>query len=170
MLESLYPDEIIKSAYDVDYSKLYHDGYRGIIYDIDNTLVPHGAPADNRAICLIKDLQNLGFKVCLVSNNDRERVDMFNKDVHVFVVDKAIKPSRKGYIRAMAAMGTDKSNTVSIGDQIFTDVWGARRTGIHSILVGQIAKGEEIQIVFKRSLEKVVLFFYYRKINKKQEG
>ena len=80
----------------------------------------------------------------------------------------ASKPSRKGYERAMADMGTDKDSTLFVGDQIFTDVWGAKRTGIYAILTKKILPREEIQIVLKRFLEKIVLFFYHRKL--KREG
>ena len=68
----------------------------------------------------------------------------------------------KNYKKAMEIMGTNKENTVFIGDQLFTDVWGAKRTGIANILVKPIHPKEEIQIVLKRYLEKIVLFFYYR--------
>ncbi len=163
MFECFFPDEFLDSAYEIDYRALYEWGYRGIIYDIDNTLVPHGAPADERAIALFDSLKKLGFSCCLVSNNRRERVDLFNKDVHVYFVEKAGKPSRKGYLKAMDEMGTTVSTTVSIGDQLFTDVWGARRTGIHSILVRPIDPHEEIQIVLKRYLERLVLYFYKRR-------
>ena len=57
-------------------------------------------------------------------------------------------------------MGTTCRNTFFVGDQLFTDVWGARMAGIPSYLVKQIDKKEEIQIVLKRRLEWVVLFFY----------
>ena len=63
-------------------------------------------------------------------------------------------------------MGTDKSNTLFVGDQLFTDVWGAKRTGIHNILVQPIDKKEEIQIVLKRYLEKIVLKSYKRYLKK----
>ena len=65
----------------------------------------------------------------------------------------------------MELLGTDRTNTIFIGDQLFTDIYGARRTGIHSILVKPIHPKEEIQIVFKRYLERIVLYFY-----KKEEG
>lgn len=64
-------------------------------------------------------------------------------------------------------MGTDRSNTLFIGDQLFTDVWGANRAGMYSILVKPIDPHEEIQIVLKRYLEKIVLFFYKRREAKK---
>jgi predicted HAD superfamily phosphohydrolase YqeG len=62
----------------------------------------------------------------------------------------------------MELMGTTPENTLFVGDQLLTDVWGAKRAGIYSILVKPIHPKEEIQIVLKRYLEKIVLFFYYR--------
>ena len=120
-----------------------------MIFDIDNTLVPHGAPADERAITLFKRLKEMGFDCCLLSNNQEPRVQMFNKDVQVHYICDAHKPSRKNYLKAMELMGTDKYSTVFIGDQLFTDVYGAKRTGIPNILVRPIHPKEEIQIVLK---------------------
>ena len=74
----------------------------------------------------------------------------------------AHKPSTKNYKKAMEIMGTDVSNTVFVGDQLFTDVWGAKRAGIRNILVKPIHPKEEIQIVLKRYLEKIVLYFYQK--------
>lgn len=87
---------------------------------------------------------------------------MFNEKIGVSYIFKAGKPGKKGYERAMQKIGTDKNNTVFIGDQLFTDVWGAKRAGIRNILVKPIHPKEEIQIVLKRKLEKIVLFFYRR--------
>ena len=81
---------------------------------------------------------------------------------------KADKPSRKGYQKAMEMMGTDMKNTLFVGDQLFTDVWGAKRTGIFSYLVRPIHPKEEIQIVIKRRLEWIVLYFYHRSLRKKE--
>jgi len=162
-LKTFYPDEIKDSAYIIDYDYLYDIGYRGIIYDIDNTLVEHGAPANDKAIRHIEWLKEKGFKIVLLSNNKEPRVKMFNDSVNVLYIFKAGKPSKKGYLKAMDMMGTDKSSTVFIGDQLFTDVWGAKRCGIKNILVKPIDKHEEIQIVLKRRLEAVVLFFYNRR-------
>ena len=89
---------------------------------------------------------------------------MFNKDVQVDYVYDAHKPSTKNYIRAMEIMGTDRDTTVFIGDQLFTDVWGAKRAGIPNILVNPIHPKEEIQIVLKRYLEKIVLHFYKKSL------
>lgn len=166
MLECFYPDEIAKSTYDVDFQAIYDKGFRGIIFDIDNTLVAHGAPADDRAVRLFEKLKKIGFTCCLLSNNDKERVELFNSRVHVLTIEKAHKPSQKAYHRALALMKTRPEQTISIGDQIFTDIWGARRFGIYAVLVGQLDKKEEIQIVLKRYLEKIILHFYNRKQRK----
>lgn len=88
---------------------------------------------------------------------------MFNDAVKVDYIFKAAKPSVKNYVRAMELMHTDTKNTIFVGDQIFTDVYGANRAGIRTILVKPIHPKEEIQIVLKRYLEKIVLFFYCRK-------
>ena len=141
-------------------------GYRGLIFDIDNTLVPHGEPADERAKALFAHLKELGFSCCLLSNNQLERVQMFNRDVLVHYIEDAHKPSRKNYLKAMELMGTDLSDTVFIGDQLFTDVWGAKKAGIYSILVKPIHPKEEIQIVLKRRLEQIVLYFYKKSLKK----
>lgn len=167
MKHYLFPDATASSAYDIPYEKLYEMGYRGIIYDIDNTLVPHGAPSDKRAIEHFERLRAIGFKAVLLSNNKEPRVKSFNDQVGAMYIYKAGKPSVKGYQKAMDMMGTDTSNTFFVGDQLFTDVWGAKRCGIRSYLVKQIDKKEEIQIILKRRLEWVVLIFYRLHVKKR---
>ncbi|MGO5051205.1 YqeG family HAD IIIA-type phosphatase [Lachnospiraceae bacterium LCP25S3_G4] len=168
MFNCFFPDEYVASTYVIPFEKLYEDGYRGIIFDIDNTLVPHGAPADQRAKKLFERLKNIGFSCCLISNNKEPRVKMFNEEIQVDYVYDAHKPSRKNYLKAMEIMDTDLTNTVFIGDQLFTDVYGAKRSRMRNILVKPIHPKEEIQIVLKRKLEKLVLFFYKKEQKKKQ--
>ncbi len=170
MLEKFYPDIYISSVYKIDFQKYYDSGYRGVIFDIDNTLVPHGAPADADSIALVQRLKEMGFGVLFLSNNKEPRVKMFNDAVHAKYIFKAGKPSKKGYLKAMELLGTDRNNTLFVGDQLFTDVWGARNTGIFSILVQPVNKKEEIQIVLKRYLEKIVLAFYKRKRCREDSG
>lgn len=166
MLECLYPKVYLDSTYEIDFEQYYQDGYRAIIFDIDNTLVPHGAPADQRAIALFKRLHALGYQTMMLSNNKEPRVKMFCDAVDVEYIYKAGKPNPANYREAMKRMHTDEKNTLFVGDQIFTDVWGANKAGIYSILVKPIHPKEEIQIVLKRYLEKVVLFCYKRHIHK----
>ncbi len=160
-----YPDEYVDGAYVIDYGKLYDEGIRGLIFDIDNTLVMHNAPPDERAIKLLTGLSGMGFKILFLSNNKEQRVKSFRDGsvCDAMYIYKAAKPKRSGYVRAMEMMGTDASSTVFIGDQLFTDLWGAKRAGIRSILVKPIDPTEEIQIVLKRVLERIVLSSYNRK-------
>ena len=160
MFTRFYPDEYRLSSYVISYQELYDKGYRGIIFDIDNTLVPHGAPADKRSMELFEKLRGIGFSSCLLSNNKEHRVKSFNETIQTKYIYDAGKPSIKNYKKAMTLMGTDVTNTLFVGDQLFTDIWGAKRTGIYNILVKPIHPHEEIQIVLKRYLEKIVLFFY----------
>ena len=154
MFRCFFPDEYLDSAYGIDYEKLYKEGYRGLLFDIDNTIVPHGAPADDRAKKLFEKLRTLGFRYCFVSNNQKPRVEPFAKAVEGDFIENACQ-----------VIGIDLDRTIFIGDQLFTDIYGAKRAGIQTILVKPIHPKEEIQIVLKRYLEKIVLHFY-----QKEEG
>ena len=164
MLQTFYPSTECNSTYDIDFQRMYDLGYRGIIFDIDNTLVPHGAPADEKAVALFEKLREIGFQTLLLSNNKEPRVKSFCEQVGSDYIFKAGKPKKTGYEKAMERMGTTKETTFFVGDQLFTDVWGAKRTGLYSVLVKPIHPKEEIQIVLKRYLERIVLFFYHRSI------
>ena len=85
MGNAFYPDEWLDSAYDIPYEQFYQKGMRGIIFDIDNTLVPHGAPADERAVQLFERLRAIGFHTCLLSNNKEARVAPFAGQVKLFL-------------------------------------------------------------------------------------
>lgn len=164
MFQKFYPSKYVDSAYSIPFERLYEKGYRGIIFDIDNTLVPHGAPADERAIALFERLQAIGYQCCLLSNNKEERVELFKQDiVPVHSIHKAGKPAIKNYRRAMELMGTDLNNTMFVGDQLFTDVWGAKNAGMFHVLVAPMNPKEEIQIVLKRKLEHFVIKEYRKK-------
>ena len=160
MLNKFYPDYYIESSFSIPYEKLYEKGYRGILFDIDNTLVAHVADANAEVIQLFDRLKKIGFRICLMSNNKIDRVERFNKDIRVNYIYKAGKPSKKSYLEAMNRIHTDTENTIFVGDQLFTDVWGAKRVGIKNYLVKPIDSKEEIQIVIKRFFEKIVLYFY----------
>lgn len=118
------------------------------------------------AVQLFERLRAIGFHTCLLSNNKEARVAPFAGQVDSDYIYKGRKPKRSGYRQAMRRMGTGERSTMFVGDQLFTDVYGARRTGIYSILVKPINPKEEIQIVLKRYLEKIVLWFYVRRQEK----
>lgn len=164
MFKRFYPKHYIDSTYAIDFKAYYEKGFRGVLFDIDNTLVPHNAKADDRVIQLFTDLKGMGFGISLLSNNGESRVSLFSAAVgDIPYISRARKPSRKSYQRAMELMGTNADNTLFVGDQLFTDVYGANRTGLYSILVKPIHPSEEIQIVIKRRFEKIVLKGYLNK-------
>ena len=93
-------------------------------YDIDNTLVPHGAPADERAVTLFQRLRVLGYQIYFLSNNKEPRVQTFHDAVwepeEKRYLYKAGKPGVKSYLKAMEDMGTNRSNTFFVGDQLLS--------------------------------------------------
>lgn len=159
MIAHLKPGRRAPSVYEVDFSKEYADGVRGLILDIDNTLVAQDAPADERAAKLIRDLKEQGFRICLISNNGLQRVKSFADAVGAdFYVEHAKKPSRKAYLRALQALSADREKTLFIGDQLFTDIWGANRAGLRHILVDPVdPHSDTVPIRLKRLLEKPFL-------------
>ena len=163
---NLFPDECAENAYEIDYRYYYMKGYKGVIYDMDNTLVVHDAPADARSEALFAQLKEIGFACALVSNNEAPRVMEFNRNIGAAVVCRAGKPKARGYRLAMAQMGTTKADTLAVGDQLFTDIWGANRCGLHSILVKRISFHEPKHIHLKRLLElpfRIIWNLWFRK-------
>ena len=146
MLRRFYPDVDIKSAYKIDYEAFYRHGYRGVIFDIDNTLVPHGAPATEEAIKLFERLHAMGFQTMLLSNNKEPRVKSFADPLQSKYIYKANKPGKAGYEKAMKQMGTEVANTHFVGDQLFTDVWGAKRLGILQSLLHRFIRRKRYRL------------------------
>lgn len=103
MLQTFYPSTECNSTYDIDFQRMYDLGYRGIIFDIDNTLVPHGAPADEKAIALFEKLREIGFQTLLLSNNKEPRVKSFCEQVGSDYIFKAGKPKRPGMKKQWSA-------------------------------------------------------------------
>jgi len=157
-----FPDAYADSAYAIDYAQLYRDGVRGIIFDIDNTLVYPDAPADDKAAELFGRLRAIGLQTVLVSNNNEKRVGPFAEALGTPYVCKALKPSLKGYRKALSIMNLAPGEVACIGDQIYTDIWGAKRLNMRAFLTAPFTLDEEPQIRLKRLLEKPVLAAYLR--------
>ena len=165
MLDKFYPYEYAESVFGIDYEKLYEKGFRGIIFDIDNTLVHHGDDSTPKVDQLFRDIHAIGFKTLLLSNNEKSRVESFIKNIETEYICDADKPAPEAYLRAVKKLGLRKDQTVCIGDQIFTDIYGANRAGIPSILVKYIRAKEEIFVGKRRLAEYLMLEAWKR--NKK---
>lgn len=160
-MKSLYPYEYVDSVFDIDYRKLYDMGVRGLIFDIDNTLVLHGTDSTPEIDALFAEVQGMGFKTLLLSNNDEKRINRFLRNIdNCYYIAEADKPNVKGYLRALDIMELDKSEAVVIGDQVFTDVFGANVAGIPSILVKFLRWPNETDLGKRRRVEQMVLDRY----------
>ncbi len=167
MLKRFYPMYYYDSVRHIDYNKLYKEGKTALIFDLDNTLAPFDIrEPDEGIIGFIQGLKDKGFKVCIVSNNKGNRVQIFNQKLGLPIVPKAGKPKLAGITRAMGIIDAKKDECVMIGDQMFTDVWVANRLGIVSILVKPIADRDEFTVKLKRGIEGVVFKQYQKFVSK----
>ncbi len=168
MLKKFFPHVYYNSIYDIPLNKLHSKNIKGIIFDIDNTLAPFDIKhPDKKLKDFFNNLKAEGFKVSLVSNNKKNRVEIFNKQLKLPAVSKAGKPRLGGLIKVMKLMGTDKRNTALVGDQIFTDMWAGNRMGIYTILVKPICERDEWTVKLKRGVENQFLKIYFKRRNLK---
>lgn len=139
----LRPDAWIPEITALDAAALYARGFRGLILDLDNTLTEwnhaHLAPVVE---AWLRAAEAAGLRLCILSNNGLARVEPFARGAGVPAVARAGKPRRGGYRRALALLRTAPERTAVVGDQVWTDVWGARRMNMYSILVQPIAARE----------------------------
>lgn len=160
MFHVFYPYDYVDSVFSIDYNKLYDKGYRGVIFDIDNTLVHHGDDSTKEVDDLFKNIQSLGLKTLVLSNNNEERVKRFLTNIDSLYICDADKPKTENYLKAVKMLEIDKKEAIYIGDQIFTDIVGANRSGIANLLVKFIRAEGETKIGKRRQLEKIILKFY----------
>ena len=170
MFRKMIPERMAESTYTLDYEKEYANGIRGLIFDIDNTLVTHGAPADENAVRLFEELHRIGFKTLLLSNNDEERVRPFAEACGTPYLCDAHKPSKKAAEAALKLLGTGKEDTLLVGDQLLTDRLTASRYGIPCVTVRPISKKEPAQIVLKRWIEAPFIKAARRREQKKKSA
>ena len=162
MFKRFYPYEYAHSVFSIDYQKLYKLGYRGIVFDIDNTLVHHGQDATPEVETLFQIIHGIGLKTVLLSDNSQERIQRFVKNIDSPFICGANKPHVAGFAKALAVLGIKKQEAVVIGDQVLRDILGANKSGMASILVKYMRHGPETKIGIRRRIEKVLLALYAR--------
>ncbi|PZE22909.1 YqeG family HAD IIIA-type phosphatase [Paenibacillus xerothermodurans] len=165
MITKLLPRLQVNTIYDIDLHALWEQGIRGIITDLDNTLVGAKAPlATPELLEWLKVVGQLGFQVVIVSNNNKPRVTKFAEPLLLPFIYRARKPTTAAFRKALALMQLAPMQTVVIGDQMMTDVLGGNRMGLYTILVLPIARADEgfFTKVINRSLEKVALTWMKR--------
>ena len=154
----LRPDHFADRLSSVSLDDLAADGITGIIVDLDNTLVGYGRETleDGDAAWIVA-AKARDFKLCLVSNNFNGRVNRIGRELGLPAVPSALKPLPGGFLRALRLLGTPKAKTVVVGDQLFTDVLGARFAGLRCILTRPIAPADWLGTRVLRQLERLVL-------------
>lgn len=163
-VELFMPDLYLVSVFDIDLEYLERRGIRGIILDLDNTLVQWNHPEPTEPlVAWLERVRAAGFRACIVSNNTSERVACFVRSLDVPGIPKAIKPRRGSFRRAMGLMGTTAADTAVVGDQIFTDILGGRRLGLFTILVHPVSGREFIGTRLVRAMEGFWLRYLQRR-------
>lgn len=143
-------------------------GIKGILLDVDNTLEPYENPLPTEKVLeWFRSLKAAGIGAAIVSNNDKERIELFNSELKLPAYFKAKKPFKKRLRMAMTDLGTAPEETIFMGDQIFTDVWAARNAGVRAILVPPIKDKTDFFTKFKRFLERPFLKKYRKKHKEK---
>ncbi|MBR5817117.1 MAG: YqeG family HAD IIIA-type phosphatase [Clostridia bacterium] len=138
-------------------------GVKGIVLDVDNTLEPYENPKPTeRVLRWFDTLKGAGIRAAIVSNNGKERIDIFNEELGLVAYSKSGKPSKKNVLKALSDIGISPDEAIFMGDQIFTDVWAAHNAGIRAILVPPIKDKRDPLTRLKRLLEKPVLKKYER--------
>lgn len=160
----LRPDAEADSIYAIDPSALRARGIRGVILDLDNTIVPWGAWDVPQALGpWIAAARAVGLRLCIVSNNAGARVAHLAAALDLPAVTGAWKPRRRALRRALGMMGTGPDATALIGDQVFTDVLGGNRLGLHTILVHPQSRREFPLTRITRLAERVLVGFKRRR-------
>ncbi|UNK20001.1 YqeG family HAD IIIA-type phosphatase [Paenibacillus sp. N3/727] len=160
MFEMLIPKLRVNTVFDINLEELYEQGYRGIITDLDNTLVGAKAPlATPELVAWFKKVKEIGFQLIIVSNNQLERVSKFATPLDIQYVHKARKPSNIPFRKAMKMMDLKNEQTIVVGDQMLTDVYGGNRLGLYTVLVMPIAINDEgfVTRFFNRRVERIAL-------------
>ena len=167
LFQKFYPTEFVSGIREITPEWLAARGIRGVVFDIDNTVVPQDAPADEAARRYFAGLQEAGVKTFIVSNNAEPRVKAFAEAVGSGYFHKAKKPSRRGYLAAIRGMHLRRKEVIVVGDQLFTDICGANRSRIRSVLVEPVAPEKDTTAVrLKRPFEKIVFHFWHRDAQK----
>ena len=158
MYNLLCPKIIVKTLYDIEMNELQHQGIRGIIFDLDNTIIPWDSPTMSPEIIQwLNALLTQGFKICLVSNNMGKRVERIAEIFGIPFVSRAYKPAKSGFRQAMAQMELTKQQVAVVGDQLFTDILGGNRLGLYTIWVTPLSATEFVGTKITRQLEKLAV-------------
>lgn len=145
-IKAALPDSYYKNIYEIDYSKLKKQNINAILFDIDNTIAnvdDLNIPSKTKE--LFQNLKKQNFKILLFSNNHKKRVLPVARILNIEALYEADKPRKIAYQKALSILNSKKENTVAIGDQILSDIIGAKKYGVKAILVDQLSKKNNLK-------------------------
>ena len=164
MYSYFIPSEFVRSVFHITPEFLKDKGIKGIITDLDNTLVEWDRPdATPKLIEWFKGMKEAGIQVTIVSNNNEMRVQSFADPLGIPFIFKARKPLGKAFRQALQIMSVKKAEVVVIGDQLLTDVFGGNRQKLHTILVIPVAKSDGFVTKFNRMVERRIFRYLDKK-------
>jgi hypothetical protein len=164
ILQRFAPNLHVRSVYDIDLNALKGQGVKGIIVDLDNTLVASNEPdATPEVVNWMSQVKNLGFQLVIVSNNSKSRVVRFAQPLEIPFIFKAKKPLRFAFSEVLNRLGLAKKEVVVVGDQLLTDVLGGNLMGLYTVLVIPVSKTEGIGTKINRRFERVLMSWLKRK-------
>ena len=164
MLSDFLPNDQVKDVFEITPAYLKERGIKGVITDLDNTLVAWDQPeATPEIIEWFKSLREAGLQVTIISNNNEERVRFFSNPLDIPFIHNAKKPTQKAFRKARKTMNLPKEEIVVVGDQLLTDVLGGRRIGINTILVIPVVESDGFFTKFNRMIERRIMNYFKRK-------
>lgn len=166
MIKAFLPDFGINNIFELDIDSILKKGFTNIFLDLDNTLDSYKVLSPSERVKdFINECKNKGITPYIVSNNKSERVKKYGKELDIEVFSSMNKPFKKRLNKLISEKKIDKSKTLMIGDQIFTDIWGGNNIGVTTLLVEPIVKEDQFVTKIKRPLEKL----FKKRMNKKHQ-
>lgn len=164
LLKKFLPNEYVKSIFDIQPASLKEQGIKGIITDLDNTLVAWNvANATPDVIKWFEKMEENGLKITIISNNNEKRVKLFSEPLDIPFVYSARKPLRRAFNKSAQVMNLKHNEVAVIGDQLLTDVLGGNLAGFHTILVIPIVKTDAPITKMNRKMERMILNHFKKK-------
>ncbi|SOC20704.1 hypothetical protein SAMN05880501_11212 [Ureibacillus xyleni] len=160
----LLPDEYVNTVFEITPEKLSKLGIRGIITDLDNTLIEWDRPhATEEIAAWMEMLREAGIRVIIASNNNEERVRRFAEPLGIPFIYRARKPLGNAYYAALKEIRLKTNEVAMVGDQLLTDIMGANRLSLYTFLVRPVAESDGFVTLFNRFVERRVFNILKRK-------
>lgn len=164
---NIYPNLYLDSVKNINPTLLKKNNISGLILDVDNTLIDYYRNLIDGAEKWCEEIKQEGIKCIIVSNsNKKDKVEEVAKKLDIDYVMFAKKPFKSGFIRALKQLELEPSQVAVVGDQLFTDVLGAKRMNMFSILVKQVAEKDIFITKVKRPIENAIIKKYLKERGK----